>query len=109
MSEIKEIVDKETIEAEFKAKKAMIFKNSKRCPVSAAARKKFFDFTEICEEKIEFYIVDVIENNDLSREIENRTGVVHQSPQVIFLEEGKTKCNKSHYDINHDSLRESIH
>lgn len=108
MTEIKRIVDKETVEAAFNAKKAMIFKNSMQCPISAAARKNFTDFAELCGGKIELYMVDVIAKRDLSKEIANRTGVVHQSPQIILLEMGKVKWSKSHWDINQKSLKEAL-
>ncbi len=105
MVEIEKIVDKETIEQAFNEQKAIIFKDSIRCPISAAARKIFTDFAEKCEENIEFYMVDVIAKRELSEEIAKRTGVVHQSPQVILLEKGKVKWVVSHRDINQESLK----
>jgi len=91
MVEIEKIVDKETIEQAFNVQKTIIFKDSIRCPVSAAARKEFAEFAEKCEENIELYMVDVIAKRELSKEIAKMTGVVHQSPQVILLEKGKIK------------------
>ena len=108
MVEIKKIVDKETIEQSFNAQKAIIFKDNIRCPISAAARKKFTDFAEACVENIELYTVDVIANRDVSKEIARRTGVVHKSPQVILLEKGKVKWTVSHWDINQESLKGTL-
>ena len=108
MVEIEKIVDKETIEQAFNAQKAIIFKDSIRCPISAAARKKIADFAEKCEENIELYMVDVIAKREQSKEIAKRTGVVHQSPQVILLEKGKVKWVVSHRDINQESLKGAL-
>jgi len=52
MVEIRKIVDKRTIEAAFNAQKAVTFKNSIGCLISAKDRMKFEDFAETYEENI---------------------------------------------------------
>ena len=80
MTEIKEILSNEMINAAFHTEKAMIFKNSTRCPISREARKRFEEFAVSCDEEIELYLVDVIAHKDLSNEIAKRAEIVHQSP-----------------------------
>ena len=108
MRKIKKIKDKEIIEEAFNAQKSMIFKNSMICPISLNAKRKFEKYAELSDEKIQLYMVDVIADRDLSYEIANRTGVVHESPQVILLENGKTKMSMSHWEIKLESLKEVL-
>ena len=108
MGKIEKIVDKETIEQAFNEQQAIIFKDSIRCPISAAERKKFADFAEKCEENIKLYMVGVFAKRELSEEIAKRTEVVHQSHQVILFEKGKVKWVVSHWDINQELLKEAL-
>ena len=108
MVEIKIIVDKEILKSAFNAKKAIIFKNSMKCSISAAARKRYEEFAGTCDEGIELYMIDVLANRDLSNEITDITRIVHKSPQVIFLENGEAKESRSHYDITIETLKEAL-
>lgn len=44
------------------------------------------------------------EDRPLSLAVEERTGVQHQSPQVICLVGGRAVANASHYDITAEKL-----
>ena len=108
MAVIKNLVDKEILEATFSVPMAIIFKNSTRCPISFAARKRFEEFAGSCNEEIELYMVNVIEYRELSNEITERTGIIHESPQVILLKNGQPQWSKTHWNINIESLKEAV-
>lgn len=88
-------------------KPVLIFKHSTRCSISRMALKQFeneFDF----EEKITPYFLDLLECRSISNEIANRFQVLHQSPQIIVIKDGKAIYNASHSDIQAEDLKSKI-
>ncbi|MFM9987186.1 bacillithiol system redox-active protein YtxJ [Flavobacterium sp.] len=88
-------------------KPVVIFKHSTRCSVSRMALKQFeneFDF----QDKVTPYFLDLIAFRDVSNEIANRFDVVHQSPQIILIKDGKAIYNASHSDIDANDLKEKL-
>ena len=82
----------------------VIFKHSTRCSVSRMALKQFeneFDF----QDKVTPYFLDLIAFREVSNEIANRFDVVHQSPQIILIKEGKPIYDASHSDIDANDLK----
>ena len=47
----------------------------------------------------EVTLVDVSRERSLTREIQGRTGISHESPQVIILRDGKPAWSASHFQI----------
>ena len=76
-----------------------VYKHSTVCPVSARAADHYYEFAEEHADGDKdkdastppplFTQVMVIENRDLSNEIESRLGVRHESPQLLLLRDGK--------------------
>ena len=85
-----------------------MFKHSKKCPISADARHHVETFAETCDNSISLYMVDVIEDRNLSDEIERRTGIAHHSPQVIFIRDKKITGTATHWNITFDALTKGI-
>lgn len=85
----------------------VIFKHSTRCSVSRMALKQFeneFNLTS----KVTPYFLDLLEHRDISNEIVIRFGVVHQSPQLILIKDGKAVYNASHSDIAAAELKQFV-
>lgn len=79
--------------------KVLIFKHSTRCGTSSMALKQFVrEFQP--NPKIETYFLDLIRYREISNLIAEKTGVEHQSPQVIVLEDNKVIYKASHYEID---------
>ncbi|TDP61058.1 bacillithiol system redox-active protein YtxJ [Flavobacterium dankookense] len=88
-------------------KLVLIFKHSTRCSISRYALKQFeneFAFGD----KIVTYFLDLIEFRDISNEIAQRFGVIHQSPQIILIKEGKAIYDTSHESIEAKKLESFI-
>ncbi len=85
-----------------KERPVVIFKHSRTCPVSAAA------YQEMARLEGEVALVEVQSAQDLSREIENRTDVAHESPQVIILRHGKVAWNASHWRITAEAVANAV-
>ena len=85
----------------------VIFKHSTRCSVSRMALKQFeneFNLTS----KVTPYFLDLLEHRDISNEIVICFGVVHQSPQLILIKDGKAIYNASHSDIAAAELKQFV-
>ena len=108
MKNIRKIDSIDTLEEALNSKQAFIFKNSPLCPISTAAKREFQEFAQKTDNNIELYSVDVISSRNLSQDIERRTGITHQSPQVILIKNGKPAWNASHWNITTNSLKEAV-
>ncbi|MFC1607654.1 bacillithiol system redox-active protein YtxJ [Candidatus Latescibacterota bacterium] len=107
MSPIKAVQSNEDIDQIFGDTLAIVFKHSFRCSVSSGAKHEFDRFAESYTQDGKLYIVDVVNNRDLSQEISGRAGVPHQSPQVLVIKDGTVVWNASHWNINQKSLEEN--
>ena len=88
---------------EYTSTPVIIFKHSTRCSVSRMALKQFENEFDL-QSKVTPYFLDLLENRDISSEIALRFGVVHQSPQLILIKDGKAIYNASHSDIASEDL-----
>ena len=88
-------------------KPVVIFKHSTRCIVSRTALKQFENEFDL-DKKVNAYFLDLLEHRDISNEITNRFGLVHQSPQLILIKEGKSVYNVSHSDIDAGELKQRL-
>ncbi|MDD2987217.1 bacillithiol system redox-active protein YtxJ [Flavobacterium sp.] len=89
-------------------KPVLIFKHSTRCSISRFALKNFereYDFTESA---LIPYFLDLLEYRMVSSEIANRFKVIHQSPQILIIKEGKCIYTTSHDGIDALLLKEVI-
>ena len=54
--------------------------------------------------EIPVYLIDVIGQRPLSREIAVRLGVQHESPQTILIRGGAVRWHASHYEVTAEAL-----
>jgi bacillithiol system protein YtxJ len=80
----------------------VVFKHSTTCPISAAA------YSEMSSFEGDVALVEVQSAGNLSKEIELRTGVVHESPQVIVLRNGKAVWEASHWKVKADAVQQAV-
>ncbi|MXX03164.1 MAG: bacillithiol system redox-active protein YtxJ [Gemmatimonadetes bacterium] len=95
-----------------------VYKHSTVCPVSARAADQYHDFADDFADVDEdmdtdpstplFTQVMVIENRDLSNEIESRLGIRHESPQLLLLRDGKVTWHASHFSISGKSIKSAL-
>jgi bacillithiol system protein YtxJ len=88
------------------SKPVVLFKHSTRCSISRMALKQFDTEFNYPEEKIDWYLLDLLNHRDLSNEIANRYNVVHQSPQIVVIRNGKAVFNESHDSISAEDLKQ---
>lgn len=92
----------EQIALRSKERPVVIFKHSLTCPISAAA------YDQMCAFDGEVALLEVQRSRELSREIEDRLGVVHESPQIIILRHGHVVWNASHFRITADAVAAAV-
>ncbi len=72
------------------------------CPISASA------YREMARLPGPIGLIDVAAATDLSRTVEARTGIRHESPQAILLRDGDPVWSASHYRISADAVAEAM-
>ena len=80
----------------------LLFKHSTTCPISSAAHR------EITKVTVPVSLVVVQTARDVSREVEARTGVRHESPQAIVIRNGTAVWNASHFDITAEAVTQAM-
>lgn len=80
----------------------MLFKHSTTCPISAAA------YQQMSRSGGPVSLVVVQTARDISREIETRTGVRHESPQAIILRNGQAVWSATHWKITTDAVQSAV-
>ncbi len=86
----------------------LIFKHSTRCSISRFALKNFENEYDFSEEELQAYFLDLIEYRNISNEIANRFEVMHQSPQILLIKDGKCIYQESHDGIEVESLKRLV-
>jgi len=85
----------------------VLFKHSTQCSRSADAQYELQLFMskhpEVC-----CGIIFVIEDRTLSDEVEDRFGILHESPQVFLLSEGTVVWHAHHRQVTASALEEAL-
>ena len=84
-----------------KVRKVVIFKHSTRCMISKTVLRNFE--RQIESESVDlpkFYYLDLLKHRDISNEIAQKFSVVHQSPQIVVIENGQVIHHASHDNID---------
>ena len=76
----------------------VVFKHSISCPISAAAYREM----QLLENDV--VLIEVQSAREVSRELANRTGIRHESPQVIVFRNGIAVWNASHYGVSAEEV-----
>lgn len=58
--------------------------------------------------KADLYYLDLLEYRNISNEIAERTGVEHESPQLILMVNGKPAYVETHSGISIEDLSDAI-
>ncbi|PYS13467.1 MAG: bacillithiol system redox-active protein YtxJ [Acidobacteria bacterium] len=90
-----------------KSNPVLIFKHSTQCSISSQAYDEFRQFAESASE-LACGLILVIENPAISDAIAKRFKVRHESPQVIFIKDGRAAWHASHWSITIESLNEAL-
>ena len=102
-----ELATTEECDALFKKDFAIFFKHSPTCPVSLYAHREVSRF---CEDQpdVPVYLVSVRKRRDVARHLADRTGVRHESPQILVVRNGDVVAAASHDEISVELLQSFV-
>lgn len=92
------------IKAESHVVPQLIFKHSTRCSISVMALSRL-DRSET-PEGVRFHLLDLLSHRQLSNQIADMFGVVHESPQVLLIRNGECIYEESHNAISMEEIVE---
>ena len=82
----------------------ILFKHSTQCPISSMALNRLTDDETRLAAVADLHYLDLIRYREVSNEIARRYAIVHESPQVIVLLNGKAMYHASHHMIMPNEL-----
>jgi bacillithiol system protein YtxJ len=82
----------------------VLFKHSTQCPISAAADEEYRAFADSHPKAAVFTHLDLLAHRDVSKEIGERLGVKHESPQLIVMRAGRVSAVLNHSAITGKAL-----
>ena len=89
-------------------KPIVIFKHSTSCGISSMAKYKLEDKWDFNGEELDFYYLDLLSNRSISNAVADAFGVVHQSPQILIIKDGKAIYNTSHHMVSVAAIKEAL-
>jgi bacillithiol system protein YtxJ len=99
------LADADALEELFKlshSKPVVLFKHSMTCPISSTA------YQEMTHYGGEVSLLVVQRARELSRAVETRTGIRHESPQAIVLRDGHAVWNASHWRVRAEEVARAV-
>jgi bacillithiol system protein YtxJ len=97
----------EAIKQESISQKVVIFKHSTSCSISRTVLDRLERNWKDEEMKsVKPYYLDLLAYRSISNKIAEDFNIVHESPQVIVIANGRPVYSTSHFDINYQKLRE---
>ena len=85
---------------------AILFLHDRWCPISANAYREMSRLDS--DTAAQTTLVDVTRGQELTHAIAERTGVRHESPQVIVLRDGKASWHASHFAITAKAVTDAF-
>jgi bacillithiol system protein YtxJ len=105
MAAMKELRSLGDLEAALAAKGSVVlYKHSTQCGICVGAIEEL----EKHPGAGEFYYLDLLEHRDVSSAIAQRLGVKHESPQAIFLKDGKVVATLNHRSIRLPAIEKAL-
>jgi bacillithiol system protein YtxJ len=93
-------------EALTKLEPFLVFKHSTRCSISTMAKTRLE--RQLNFKDITIYYLDILNYRAISDAISNEFLVVHQSPQLLLIQDGKCTYHDSHNAIDPASIKELL-
>ena len=91
-----------------KVKPQAIFKHSTRCGISRMVMNQFIDMYDLTENQLDLYYLDLLNYRAISDEVGIKFMIMHESPQLILIKNGKVMSHASHGAINNIELQNYI-
>ncbi|MFT3750552.1 MAG: bacillithiol system redox-active protein YtxJ [Agriterribacter sp.] len=80
----------------------LVYKHSTRCSISSVVKSRLERAKEPAD--VDFYFLDLISFRSVSNKIAEDMRVMHESPQVLLIKDGRCIYNESHTGISMDDI-----
>jgi bacillithiol system protein YtxJ len=85
-----------------------IFKHSTRCSISIMAKKSLEQQWDLPEAELPAYYLDLLSYRSISNRITELFAIMHQSPQLLLIRDGKVIYHASHSEIDFDEMVKAV-
>lgn len=85
-----------------------ILKHSVRCGISSMIMWQLESNWDLNQDDLDFYYLDLINYRHISNKIAADFDVIHQSPQLILVKDGKAIYTPSHHSISIQGLKNAL-
>lgn len=87
------------------AGRVLVLKHSLTCPISSAAFREFERFLSGGPAgDFKARLIEIQKARPASARLAEKTGVRHESPQAILIEDGVVRWHDSHWEVTADAL-----
>ncbi len=100
---MKHITTAEELDAALGAPRALIFKHSELCPVSALALQEVTALAD-AHPDLPIHVIDVLSDRPLARRVAEALSVRHESPQALIVEHGQLIWHASHFGVMRERM-----
>ncbi len=100
--------DLNSIIAASEHKTQIIFKDSSTCGISAFAKERLTNGNDLMTGTADFNYLDLLTYRSVSNFIATALNVIHQSPQIIVLKDGKVVFKDSHHSIEPEKIQKYL-
>ncbi len=91
-----------TILEQSKHEPVILFNHDPHCPISARA------FAQMEHVENDVTLIDVSREKGLTRKVQEQTGIRHESPQVIIVQDGQPIWSASHFEITASAVTNAV-
>ncbi|MBO9131226.1 bacillithiol system redox-active protein YtxJ [Bacillus sp. 165] len=107
MSKMKLETQEQLLQALQENQNLLLFKHSLTCPISQGAWEEFNDYVDNgCTVPVLYVYVQ--EGRAVSNFVAEHFGIKHESPQVLYIQNGEVAWHTSHWNIKKQVLQEHV-
>lgn len=89
-------------------KPQIFYKHSYRCSTALFTKNSLDTGIEEVGKYADMYLIDVVDMREISMYIAEKTGVKHESPQLILLQNGQPFWHTSHGEVQLENLVDAM-
>ncbi|HKK67800.1 MAG TPA: bacillithiol system redox-active protein YtxJ [Bacteroidales bacterium] len=101
-NDLEQIFDRST------EKPQLIYKHSNSCSICWFAKSEIEAASESIMELADLHFINVVRFRAISNLIASKSGIIHQSPQVLIIQNGKVFWHASHGRIRAHAILEQL-
>ncbi len=99
---VRDVAALDVLLAQSAAAPVVLFNHDRSCPLSLHAARALGQLAG------PIAVIDVTRQHDLTRAVAARTGVAHESPQVLVVRDGRVAWSAAHFAITADAVAHAV-